>query len=164
MIIKQNELIFEKTDDPNVVICYRLDISKIHLDKLEKKHSDLITEVIKYKTTKVISEELGKLMLSMGRIMYHKTIFGNGNIKDDLISESTVYFIKALDSVNKVEPNNYFSYFTKVIKNSFLGYLEKEYNWQKIKTICYDNQADIVDKYKISPMALDYTSLRPEYA
>jgi len=162
MKIKPNEIVFEKTDDPNVVICYKLEVSKLYLNKLKKQHRDLITEVIKYKQTKVISEELGKIMLNMAEKWAHKTIFGHQNIKEDMISESTIYFIKALDMVEINQQDSVFSYFITVIKNSFLRYLQRDYKYEKIKDILYDNQSSLVE-YDIVPKALDYTTLRPEY-
>ena len=45
MEIKPEEVIYKKSEDPNIIIRYRLDVSEIHMDKLDDRINILDTRI-----------------------------------------------------------------------------------------------------------------------
>jgi len=105
------------------------------------KNKDLLPEMVRYKETGKISEELGTMILAIATNYSNKGSFYNYTWKDDMIMEgvSTVLrYMHNFDPKKQKNPNP-FAYFTTIIHNAFINFIRKQKKHSKIKDVCYKN-------------------------
>ena len=117
---------------------------------------ELNNEIIKYKETGKVSNELGLMLRSIAEhFARHPQFRGyqKMNIQEELISEGTLMCLRALKSYNPFRTDkapNPVSYMTEVCKNAFKTYLNKHYKHEnfmreQIAEYCYNNGIPFVD-------------------
>ena len=100
-------------------------------------NNDLLAEIIKFKNDGVMSEELGKMLLSISTHYSTKSNFSGYTWKQDMISEAVFTCVKYLKSFKPEKSTNAFAYVTQIIKNSFKLYITDQKKHSKIKDACY---------------------------
>lgn len=103
-------------------------------------NKDLITELEKWRDSaekiedRIISEELGKMIIAIGEKMLNRSEFRNypKELKEDMLSMFELKIIKGLKNYN-FKFNNPFAFFTTVAWNAFLTIIGKHYKQQNIK-------------------------------
>jgi len=97
-------------------------------------NADLYAEIIKFKQTNVISNNLGSMIMKMCfRITWMKFFKGyDDHEKDDMRSGAYIDALNALYKFN-INKKNPFAYFTQVITNSYRQYLKSKYNYSNFK-------------------------------
>lgn len=122
-------------------------------------------EIIKYKKTKHISEELGTMIFSIAKNFATKGSYSGYTWKEDMISEAVLTCLKYMHNFDpkKYKYPNPFAYFTTIIYHSFLNYIKKQKKHSEIKDICYKKiqlleEVNYGDYYLIK--AIDYQVLR----
>lgn len=109
----------------------------------KKKHyvnnKDLLEEVIKYRETKHITEELGRMIFEISKNFASKGSYSGYTWKEDMISEAVLTCLKYMHNFdpNKQKYPNPFAYFTTIIYHSFLNYIKKQKKHSEIKDVCY---------------------------
>lgn len=100
-------------------------------------NEDLLKEVILFKEKKVMSENLGKMLLTIATHYATKSNFSGYTWKQDMIAESVLTVVKYLKNFNPDKSTNAFAYITQIIKNSFKLYITEQKKHSKIKDICH---------------------------
>lgn len=136
---------------------------KAEVKKKRKNHyidkDEMNAEIIKFKESGVVSNELGNMLLLIcKRFARHPQFrrYQKLNVQEELIGEGLVTSLKALKSYNPFRNDkspNPLSYMTEVVKNAFKAYLIKHYkneNFQRelIADKCHANNIPFVDEIK----------------
>lgn len=103
-------------------------------------NKDLTTELEKWRDSaekiedRIISEELGKMIIAIGEKMLNRSEFRNypKELKEDMLSMFELKIIKGLKNYN-FKFNNPFAFFTTAAWNAFLTIIGKHYKQQNIK-------------------------------
>lgn len=104
------------------------------------KNKDLIVELEKWRDSaskpedRIISEELGRMIIAIGEKMLNRSEFRNYNkeLKEDMLGMFELKLIKGLKNYN-FKFNNPFAFFTTAAWNAFLTVIGKHYKQQNIK-------------------------------
>jgi len=104
------------------------------------KNKDLIAELEKWRDSaekpedRIISEELGRMMMNVGEKMLNRAEFRNYSkeLKEDMLGTFYLKLIKGLKNYN-FKFNNPFAFFTTAAWNAFLTVIGKHYKQQNIK-------------------------------
>lgn len=125
------------------------------------KNKDLLYEILKYKESKIISEELGLMILKMSQNYAKKGSFKGYTWKEDMISDAILIVFKYMHNfkIKEGKQPNPFAYITTIIHNSFVNDIKKYKKHSKIKDICY-NQSYLLEENHYYPKAIDYQSIR----
>lgn len=83
---------------------------------------------------RIISEELGKMIIAIGEKMLNRSEFRNypKELKEDMLGMFELKLIKGLKNYN-FKFNNPFAFFTTAAWNAFLTVISKHYKQQNIK-------------------------------
>ena len=105
------------------------------------KNADLLREVLKYRETGVISEQLGEYLRN---IAWHLTGHSNFrqypfSLKEDFVSAALVKMVKGIAKFNPDKSNNPFAYFTQICWNSFIYSCKEYYKQINIKKSVLEN-------------------------
>jgi hypothetical protein len=100
-------------------------------------NNDLLQEIKLYKSTNVISENLGKMLLLMARNYSSKGNFANYTWRQDMISNAVFTCVKYLKNFNIEKSSNAFSYITQIMSNAFKLTIIDEKKQIHVKNICY---------------------------
>lgn len=94
-----------------------------------------------YKKTNTMSEELGKLFLSMAsRLTLSKNfIFYTSDWKDGMISDALYNCCRYADRFKTTKSNNPQAYFSRAIKRSFIGFIKKEQKDTRMHEVLTEN-------------------------
>lgn len=129
------------------------------------RNKDLLPEIVKYKETGIIGEELG-LMIQRIAINYsNRGNFAGYTWKEDMISDAIVIcfsYMHNFDPKKQKRPNP-FSYFTTVIHNAFINYIKKQKKHSDIKDVCYKKHHLIDEEnefYHYAIKGIDYQVMR----
>lgn len=123
------------------------------------KNKDLTTELIKWRDSaekpedRIISEELGKMIIAIGEKMLNRSEFRNYSkeLKEDMLGMFELKLIKGLKNYN-FKFNNPFAFFTTAAWNAFLTVISKHYKHQNVKK-------DLMSK--LSQELQTYTGINP---
>lgn len=137
------------------------------MTKYGKKYisnKELLPEVLRFKETGVVSEELGKMLLHMGYKYATKGNFANYTWKDDMVQQSIeicLNYLKNFDP-NKQKKPNPFAYITTIFKNAFINYIKKQNKHSEIKDVCYKRREVFLDGPSYVNKGIDYQKLKEE--
>lgn len=127
------------------------------------RNKDLLPEIISYKDTGKITEELGRMILQIATNYSNKGSFASYTWKEDMVGDAVLTCFKYMHNFDpsKSDKPNPFAYFTTVIHNAFINYIKKQNRHSEIKDICY-NRANILEEknFHFTPKAIDYTELK----
>jgi hypothetical protein len=99
-------------------------------------NKEMIAELVKYKETGVMSNELGKMFIDIANKLGGHSFFRyyNNNVKDELISSAIYRLVSNAHKFDLERPNgNAFSYFTQVAWNAFIFGCKKHYKHINLK-------------------------------
>lgn len=101
---------------------------------------ELTKEIKKFKKTKVISEELGTMILKIARKYASRSNFSGYSYKEDFISDAVHRMIEQLDKINLKHPKcNVFAYLTQMCHFKFIAKITKEKKFQDTKNRLRDD-------------------------
>ena len=120
-------------------------------------------EMIKYKETNVMSEELGEMVLLMCFKIWNRHNFRGYSWKGEMIGEATLNIMKYLHNFNPNHPKaNPFGYLSTLIHNSFKNAIKKQQKHSKIKETLYQERFKLFESSSYSLKGIDYESLKKE--
>lgn len=107
--------------------------------------------------TKVISNELGKMLYAIAKHLTYYWAFKNypEQLKEDMISHACYKMIKYINSYN-FEYKNPFSYFTQICYNAFLGPINQYYKDKNMKRDMIINTISEIQSSKYGSMRSTY--------
>lgn len=119
-----------------------------------------------YRSTGIVSNELGKKLLQIAEGLSNKGSFHGYTWKEDMISDGVMTCIRYMynfDPMRFAKPNP-FAYFTSIIRNAFLNYIKKQKKHSEIKDWCYNNYEAFDDskdpEENFELKGIDYTKLK----
>ncbi|HPM74167.1 MAG TPA: hypothetical protein PLA71_00430 [Saccharofermentans sp.] len=104
------------------------------------KAADLKAELVKFKETGTISEELGEMILKIARKIATRPNFSGYTYKDEFISDAVFSMLKSLDKINL--DYNPFMYLSQITFNAFIGKINREKRVQRVKEAYRDEVYD----------------------
>lgn len=126
-------------------------------------NNELLEEIVKFKDNGVISEELGRMLLSIATHYSSKSNFSGYTWRTDMISESVLTCVKYLKNFKPEKSTNAFAYVTQIIKNSFKLYITSQKKHSKIKDICHRGYELYLEESRHAPQyaqkSLDYENI-----
>ena len=127
-------------------------------------NQQLMPEMLKYKETGLMSEELGEMVLMMCFKIMLKSNFNKYTFKAEMIGEAIENIMKYL--LNNFDPYhekaNPFGYLTTMIHNSFKNCIKKQQKHSKIKDLLYNSRLYLFESTSYSLKGIDYTELKKE--
>lgn len=127
-------------------------------------NKDLLPEVMMFKETGKVSEELGEMLLHMGYKYATKGNFANYTWKDDMVQQSIeicLNYLKNFDPTKQKKPNP-FAYITTIFKNAFINYIKKQNRHSKIKDTCYNRRDVFLEGPLYMNKGIDYQKIKEE--
>ena len=115
------------------------------------KNKELLPEIIDYKESGTMTEELGAMIMAIATNYSNKGNFSNYTWKDDMIMEAVytvLRYIHNFDPDKQKHPNP-FAYITTICHHAFINFIRKQKKHGKIKDICWKN-------YKIAEEGPNY--------
>lgn len=117
-------------------------------------NASLMEQLIKWRDSaekpedRVISEELGKMILMIGQKLLNRSEFRNytNELKEDMLGTYCMKLIKGLKNYN-FKFGNPFAFFTTAAWNSYLMVIQKHYKQQNIKHSIMTKLADELQAY-----------------
>jgi len=124
-------------------------------------NGELLPEIIKYKESGIMSEELGIMITDIAQNYSKKGSFFGYTWRDDMISEAILTCVKYLHNFNpdKQKTPNPFAYITIICHRAFVNYIKKQKRHSSIKDICYKNEY-MLEKEDTYIKGIDYTILK----
>ena len=104
------------------------------------KNEEILPYIYEYRESGIISDEFGRILLTIAENYACKGSFHGYTWKDDMISEAVLTCIRYMhnfDPIRQKKPNP-FAYFTMIIHRSFLTYIRKQKKHSKIKNELYE--------------------------
>ena len=130
------------------------------------KNGDLLPEIIGYRDTGHISEELGTMILAIATNYSNKGSFYNYTWKDDMIMEAVLTCLKYMHNFDpkKQKYPNPFAYFTTICHNAFINFIRKQKKHSAIKDVCYKNHQNLHEETKFfwAIKGIDYQKLKQD--
>ena len=126
------------------------------------KNKDLLVEIKDYNDNGVMSEELGKMILTIATNYSDKGSFSGYSWKRDMIADAVftcVKYIHNFDPDKQKHPNP-FAYITTICHNAFVNYIRKQKKHSKIKDVCYNKMAMLVENENYVQKGINYESLK----
>ena len=96
-------------------------------------NKEFFKKICEYHETKVISDELWMMFFKLAENYANLSSFRGYSYIDDMKMEAMMRCIRYINSFDHLNKNNPFSYFTTVVHNSFIAYLNKEKTHQNKK-------------------------------
>jgi DNA-directed RNA polymerase specialized sigma subunit len=126
-------------------------------------NEELLKEVVLFKQRGVMSEELGKMLLTISTHYSSKSNFSGYTWRQDMISESVLTCVKYLKNFNPEKSSNAFAYITQIIKNSFKLYITDQKKHSVIKDVCHRGfelyQGENREANNYTQKSLDYENI-----
>lgn len=95
---------------------------------------DLRSELVKYRSTNVVSERLGLYLLKIATRFATTPRFSNYTYRDDFVNDAVYRMLEQIDKINLDHPKcNPFSYFTMTCRRCFFATINKERKHQATK-------------------------------
>lgn len=133
--------------------------------KFPVTNDEIMPLIFEYRRTGIVSEELGKVLLTIAKNLSNKGSFHGYTWKEDMIQDGVltcITYIYNFDPIRYKDPNP-FAYFTSVIRNSFLTYIKKQNKHGAIKDWCYKTYPDLEKLEQTEEFfelkGIDYTKL-----
>jgi DNA-directed RNA polymerase specialized sigma24 family protein len=104
------------------------------------RNDEILPHIYDYRETGLISNDLGKILLTIAENYACKGSFHGYTWKEDMVSEAVltcIRYIHNFDPMRQKRPNP-FAYFTMIIHRSFLTYIRKQKKHSQIKNELYD--------------------------
>jgi hypothetical protein len=124
-------------------------------------NGDLLEEVLLFKSTGRMSENLGKMLLTLANNYSSKGNFVGYTWRNDMVAEAVLTCVKYLKNFDHEKSDNVFAYVTQICKNSFKLYIKDQGKHSKIKDVCFNTIENFKKDNEISysTRSLDYEQL-----
>jgi len=100
-------------------------------------NASLLVEINDYKTTGVMSENLGSMLLEIANNFSSRGSFAGYTWREDLVADGVLTCIKYLKNFDTEKSSNAFSYITQIYYHAFLNYIKGQKKHSDIKAECY---------------------------
>ena len=121
-------------------------------------NAELLEEIKDYKNTGVMSENLGRMVMSIAQNLSTKGNFVGYTWRTEMVSEAVLTVVKYLHNFNLEKYKNPFSYITQICYHSFLTYIKKQKRHSAIKNTLFNNQKVILSENTgETTKSIDYT-------
>ncbi len=125
-------------------------------------NKNLLNELILFKKTGKISEELGGMFIQVATNLSKKNNFSGYTWKQDMIDDAVFTCVKYCKNFNEEKGTNAFAYITQICYNAFRNYIKKQNKHSKIKQHLYDRKDMILADSRYTYTSIDYTKFRNE--
>jgi len=125
-------------------------------------NKEMLLEMEKYNESGIISEELGKMFMSIATNYANKGSFAGYTWKRDMIGEAVytcVRYAYNFDAKKQKVPNP-FAYFTQICYHSFLNFIKKQKKHSKIKDTCFNMSYIFNESDQYMKKAINYEQLK----
>ena len=96
---------------------------------------ELKNELLKYKETKIVSEELGSMLLKIAKKFSMRPNFKKYSYREEFVSNAVFRMLEQLDKLDLNHPKcNPFAYLTQMCYYKFIEKISKENKFQNLKT------------------------------
>jgi DNA-directed RNA polymerase specialized sigma24 family protein len=124
-------------------------------------NKNLIEEIKIFKETERMTEELGRMIISIATNYANKGSFIGYTWKADMISEAVltcVKYLKNFDPTKYANPNP-FAYITTIVHHAFISFIKKQNKHSAIKDVLYKAKQCFSDEYDntIVTKGVDYS-------
>ena len=119
-------------------------MARISKNEFYVKNADLLRELIEYRNTGTVSEELGKMLLLIARNLSSKGNWNGYTWRQDMCAEATLTCVKYLKNFDAERSQNAFAYITQICNNSFKAYIKSERKHSEIKNSCYEGYDELI--------------------
>lgn len=123
-------------------------------------NEEMLEEFRKYKSTGIISNELGTMFVKIARNLSNKSNFIGYTWKEEMIGEAVLTCIKYSKNFDPDKSKNAFGYISRFCYNSFIEYIKKQKNHSQIKETLYNNKELVDHDQFYCYKSIDYTNLR----
>ena len=117
------------------------------------KNKDLIPEIMEYKKTGKVSEELGRMIMAIAGSYVNRSWFirYSAEWKEDMISGAVETCLKYMHNFDLEKSNNPFSYISQIVHNSFRQFIQKQDKHSDLKSLCYNkyNECEKQESYNM---------------
>lgn len=124
------------------------------------KNADLLEEIIKYKETGIISEELAKMIMLIAENFSKRPSYIGYTWRDDMVSEAVLTCVKYIHNFKPEKSKNPFGYISMICQNAFWTYIKKQKTHSKIKDVCYNNKWKLDEDKNYSSGTINYENLK----
>jgi len=111
-------------------------------------NTDLLIEIGTYKSSGVMSEKLGGMILEIANNFSSRGSFAGYTWREDLVADGVLTCVKYLKNFDVTKSSNPFSYITQICYHSFLNYIKNQNKHGEIKAVLYDRLKEEGSKYK----------------
>jgi len=125
-------------------------------------NKNLLEELILYKKTGKISEELGGMFIQVASNLSKKGNFSGYTWKKDMVDDAVFTCVKYSKNFNEEKSTNAFAYITQICYNAFRNYIKKQKKHSNIKQHLYDRKDIIMSDSKYAYVSIDYTKFKNE--
>lgn len=105
-------------------------------------NADLLVEINDYKTTGIMSEKLGEMLLEIANNFSSRGNFANYTWREDLVADGVLTCIKYLKNFDTNKSSNAFSYITQIYYHAFLNYIKMQNKHSEIKDVLYKRMVE----------------------
>lgn len=128
---------------------------KKNKDYLSNK--EMYAEIVRCQEEAEISDKLGRMFMLLARNYATKPNFNGYSYVDEMISSGILACVNAFMKFDPEKSNNPFSYFTRVIHNSFIYILNKERRSQEIRDVMLQENdmspsSSYIERHKDDPV------------
>ena len=96
--------------------------------------SMLKSEMVKFKKSKIISDDLGNMLMLIARKYASRSNFSGYSFKEDFVSDAIHRMVEQLDKIDLDHPKcNCFSYLTRICHFKFIAKITKEGKFNDMK-------------------------------
>lgn len=108
------------------------------------RNAELLPEMINWKETKIISNELGKMFITIATNLSKKANFaGYTRVwREEMIQDAVLTCVKYGKNFNPELSNNPFAYVTTICYNAFKNYINKQKRHSEIKDKIFNAKDD----------------------
>jgi len=107
-------------------------------------NKDLLIEISDYKSSGVMSEKLGGMLLEIANNFSSRGSFAGYTWREDLVADGVLTCIKYLKNFDTNKSSQAFSYITQICYHAFLNYIKAQKKHSEIKDVLYKR---MVEKY-----------------
>lgn len=134
---------------------------RIKKDSRYVTNKQLHPELVKFKETGIMSEELGEMCLEIANRMLTRSNFRGYTFKDMMISNAMYSILKYLKNFKPEHPRaNGFGYISQIIYNTYRNTIKQQARHSQIKEELYSQRMKLFEKTDYNLKGIDYEQLK----
>ena len=125
------------------------------------KNKDLIPEIMEYKKTGKVSEELGRMIMAIAGSYVNRSWFIRYSTewKEDMISGAVETCLRYMHNFDLEKSNNPFSYISQIVHNSFRQFIQKQDKHSDLKDLCYKRYNECEQEEAFNMKGINYKEI-----